>query len=296
MARTYIQDLEEISAVFPGIPPKERDALLWRGIVDICNENDLLFMIGEARIVTEAAYKVGTIAVTGTALTLTGGVWDTTWEKRKIRIQGRDESYDVAAFGSATTATLSEAWLGDAASGLTYFMYRDTYPLPADCEMTKDLMLFDSTLKERIEFVDYAEFRAAKRESAVILGSPCAVVRRGINAAGRAEIEFGPRVPEAKRVYLLDYFRSPQRPASLTSAMTPPWPTAYEDVRVKRALSEYAHRKGHQRRFELKEAYDARIWDMTRKFDGGNEMRRRIRGTRSRSTNGLSIVARWTGN
>jgi hypothetical protein len=295
--RTYRQDLEEISAVFPTIGPGERDALLWRGIVDICNENDLSFLIGEARIVTEAPYKEGTVSVTngGTLVTVTGGVW-AVWQQRKIKIQGRDEIYDVSIVNSMNTLTLAEPWLGETKSGLSYILFRDTYELPADCELTKELLLFDVTQRDQVDFVDYAEFRQAKAQAGGgLLGIPCAVARRGVNSSGRAEIEFGPRVPDSERVYQLDYFRSPQKPASLDASMNPTWPTAFEDVRVKRALYEYAMRKGHQRRFELKEQYEARIWDMVRKFDGGNEMRRRIRGTRSNTRRGLTITARWAG-
>ena len=294
MARTYIQDLEEISAVFPQIGPGERDALLWRGIVDICNENDFSFLIGEAKIVTEAPYKTGTITATknSTAITLASGTWDTTWTNRKIKIQGREEPFSIASFGSTTTATIADNWLGATASSLTYFMYRDVYTLPADCELTKELLLYDTVYRDQVDIVDYALFRARKRETGVILGIPCEIARLGVTAAGLAQIEFGPLVPDSEKVYQLDYFRSPQKPALITNGMNPAWPTAYEDVRVKRALWQYANRKGHPRRFEFEEQYRARIWDMKRKFDGGNEMRRRIHGTRRRASNSWNIHAR----
>jgi hypothetical protein len=296
MARTYKQDLEEFGAVFPGAGPRERDSELWRAVLDICNENDLLFMIGEARIVTEAPYTTGTLAVTNdsTAVVLTGGAWTTTWSNRKLKIQGRDEVYNVSAIGTATTCTLAEKWLGATDSGLTYQMFRDVYDLPADCEMSKEVLLYDTVLKDRVEFIDYQDFRREKRELGVILGTPCTVTRLGV-VSGKAQIEFGPYVPSEARVFQLDYFRSPQKPAAITDPMSPAWPTAFEDVRVKRALANYADKKGHQRRFEFREKYDRRVWEMVRKFDGGNEMKRRIQGTRVTSRGGFRINARWTG-
>lgn len=292
MPRTYLQDLEQISEVFPGMGQGQRDAKLWRAIVDICNENDLSFMIGEGRITVEAPYKTGTVQIVGTTATLTGGTWDTTWTGRKIRAQGREESYTIASFPTTTTATLTESWPGSTDAGLTYFIYRDVYPVPADCELTKELLLFDPVHKVQIAIVDYAEFRAQKRQQGVILGIPTEVARIGLTAAGLPQIEFGPCVPDSARVYLLDYYRSPQKPATRNSPMSPAWPTAFEDVRVKRVLWEVGFAKGHPRRFEFEESYKRRIWEMRTRFDGGNEMRRRVRGTYRRSFSGMTIHAR----
>jgi hypothetical protein len=117
------------------------------------------------------------------------------------------------------------------------------------------------------------------------------VARKGLNATGIPEIEFGPQIPSSATTYLLDYYRSPQKPVAITSPVTPIWPEAFEDVKVLRALWKYADKKGHARRFEWEKRYKDRIWLMTTEFDGGNEMRRRMRNTGNGERSGIGLVA-----
>lgn len=287
--------MNEIRGYFPAIPPNECDALLWRSIVDICNENDLAFMIGEGVINVEAAYSTGTVNPTNgsAALVGVGTVWDPAWQGRKISIAG-GAPYTVTING-ALTATLDRPYVdGVTTTGLKYVIYRDVYPLPSDCEFSKDALLFDPLRPGlRIAMVDYMEFRRTKRQAfnGVVPGIPCEVARIGMTSAGLAQIEFGPQVPSAAQSYLLDYYRSPQKPAAITNSVTPIWPEAFEDVKVLRALWKYADRKGHARRFEWQKNYKDRIWLMTTAFDGGNEMRRRLRNTRARAEAGINVFA-----
>jgi hypothetical protein len=285
-----------------GMGENELESLTWRSVQDICAENDLAFMIGEGRIQTEESYDTGTVAVTdaGTGITLTDGTWVTTWTKRRIRIQGATEFYDISTFGSTTTATMGTAWQGDTESGLTYEMYRDIYSMPADCAYSKELLLWDVTNGRRIEFVDYPEFRENKRTILSVTGEPTEATRLGVITSGSdvlAQIEFGPEAPASSRTILLDYYKSPTKPATISTALSPGWPAAFDDVIWLRTIWKYADQRGHPRRFECEQKYKRRIFELNAKFDGGNEMRRRLRASAEKRTRpGLVVGARWTGS
>jgi hypothetical protein len=290
--RTFQDDMNEIRGYFPSIPPNECETVLWRAILDIANENDLAFMIGEAKIRTESTYSTGTVNVTNGLVAITGvaTVWVAGWTGRRISIAG-SEPYGIALTG-AGTANLDTAYLGATAADLKYIIFKDIYTLPADCEFSKEALLYDPLYYQMVDFVDYLEFRRNKSEAltGTVSGIPTEVARIGLTAAGLSQIEFGPLVPNTATTYMLDYYRSPQKPAAITSPVTPIWPEAFEDVKVLRALWKYADKKGHARRFEWEKRYKDRIWLMTTAFDGGNEMRRRMRITHAPSRGGINLA------
>lgn len=299
MPRTYADYMNEVKRheVCRGIAPNELDALTWRGIVDIAAENDLAFLIGEGRINTEASYSTGTVAVTngGTSLTFTDATLVTTWTNRRIRIEGRTEPYDVATIPTTATATLSQAFQGDTDSGLAFEIYRDVYPMPTDCEFSKELLLWDVTNGRRIEFVDYPEFREKKRASLAATGEPTEAARIGLTAAGVPQIELGPLAPSAARTILIDYYKSPVKPATTATSLSPLWPIAFENAIWERVIWKYAETRGHPRRLEAEQKYKRTIFNLNAKFDGGNEMRRRLRASASMRGGSFVVGARWTG-
>lgn len=112
---------------------------------------------------TEASYNTGTLLLTpGSAdVTLTGGTWVIGWStspsSRRIAIQGRYETYGITITG-ANTGTLDAPWIGDALPAATYTMWRDTYPLPADCGFAKLMALYDPEQGFRLVFNNQATF------------------------------------------------------------------------------------------------------------------------------------------
>jgi len=264
---------------------------VWRAITDIATEENLAFMIGDAKLVTEANYATGTLAIAGGVnVTLSGGLWDAAWTKRQIVIQGRGERYGITITG-AGTGTLDSTWQGTTTTGLTYRMFRDTYSLPSDCAFGKEIVLFDVAANVPMEFVDYETFTHDRQERrwSSTAGIPTGIARGGLDSSGLPQLVFDPP-PGSARVYNLSYFRSPKRPALVTSALDPPWPDDFHDVIPLRAAEEWAARKGHPRRAEMRERLKPRMRKMRAAFDGGNELRRRLGGASERG-----VITLWGG-
>lgn len=299
MPRTIADYMNEVQSheVCRGIGPNDCEELTWKSVKDICSEHDLAFMIGESRVQTEASYNTGTVAVTNgnTAIALTGGTWSAGWTNRRIRIKGRTEFYDITVTGAAA-GTLGTAWQGATGTGLTYEMYRDIYSMPSDCDFAKEVLLWDVTNGRKIDLVDYAEFRETKRESLGVTGDPTEAARLGLTAAGLAQIELGPLAPASARTILVDYYKKPTKPTALNQSLSPLWPEPFEEVIWLRTIWKYADRRGHPRRFECQQRYDRAIFNLNAKFDGGNEMRRRLRTSADTRRGGMTLGARWTGS
>lgn len=275
--RKFSDYMAELREWFSQIDPGECSDRIWRAIVDIANEENLAFLIGESKLVTEAAYSTGTVSVTAgsTAITLTSGTWDPTWTKRQIIISGRGERYGVTITG-ATTGTLADAWQGTTLTGLSYRMFRDTYSLPSDCEFGKEIVWYDTAIFSPLDFTDYETFTQDRQDFRSARASiPVEITRGGLDSNGLPQIIFDPP-PGSARVYNLTYYRSPQRPANLDTALSPPWPDGFHDVIALRAGWEWADRRSHPRRVELRDRYRSRMRQMRSAYDGGNELRRRL--------------------
>lgn len=296
MPRTYGDYMKEVGRIFPQIGPGERDDLVWKAIKDICNENDLSFMIAEGRIVTEPEYDTGTVAVTsgGTAVTLTGGTWTIGWENRKIVIEGQPEVYDITIPASTTAGVLGAAWEGDTDSGLTYRMFRDKYAVPSTCEFSKELLIWDTDNDRKMDIVDFLAFQREKRSAEFSGGTPTCVARVDLTAAGVPQLVFGPDVPSEKIVYTIDFYKKPTKPANAAASLSPAWPDAFERVIWERAIWQYADAKSHPRRFEFEQRYKKSIFAMNAKFNGADEMSRRVARTVRRGS-GISVRVRYNG-
>lgn len=86
-----------------------------------------------------APYTTGTVAVAigGTAVTLTGGTWDSTMDRRGFRVTGRNEFY-AFTFLTSTTGTLDRAYEGPTVTAAGYSIFQNIYQLPSDCRMLDD--------------------------------------------------------------------------------------------------------------------------------------------------------------
>lgn len=271
--------ISAVGEIFPGISPVEKELAVWQAISDICDENDLAFMIADppGKIILEASYNTGTVQATNgsPSIVLTGGSWTTTWTNRKIRIKGQNEPYLISSFGSTTTATLSENWQGASGSALTYTIYRDVYAVPSDCALSKELLIWDTKNQRRIDLLDLPYFLERKRSFLGIVGTPIEAARVGLTSGAVPQLMFGYEAPSAANVLLLDYYKSPTKPTPVQS-LSPAWPSRFERVIWERAIWKHADKKGHSRRFEFEGRYRDSMYQMLKKFNGGNEMSRRI--------------------
>jgi hypothetical protein len=270
--------MADVRSYFPHIQDGECQALVWKAILLIHGEESLPFMVAEpaARIVTAASYSTGTITITGgVTVALTDGVWDPAWTGRKIIIGGRSERYAITITGAAA-GTLSETFLGSDTTDLTYTIFKDIYELPSDCEIAKEIVVFDVNRKRELDLVDYEALVFERESNSARPGQPLRAARVGITSTGTSQLIFDPP-PSSVMPFLVPYYRSPTKPANLTAPLNPPWPEAFHDVIAMRAVAEYADRKGHPRRLEFRNRYRVRMRRLRSSVDGGSELRRRLR-------------------
>lgn len=283
MPRTFGNDCDELKDAFTAIGDLEAQSLIWQATKDLHNEHPWSFCLKEGRIVTEASYAEGTVAITKntTAMVLTGGTWDAAWTNRRITLEGRSEPYDVASF-LAGSGTLSQNFIGETLTAGTYEIWREIYSLPSDAELGQVLVFLDPQRMSLIRMRDFV-VQTVRSAYGYHVGSPWSASFVGMDsAAGNVypKVRFDPP-PKDVEVYLLWYFQKPTKPASLTLGYSPIWPDAYDDLRVRRAKWQYAAnpRHPHWKEKDLKHEYYERLFDAKRQFDGGNAIDRMIQTT-----------------
>jgi hypothetical protein len=89
------------------------------------------------RVVTNAPYSTGTVAVSSGVVTLNGGSFTTagvtTGTAKHWTLRCGDRSYPLGSYASATLVTLGSQFSGlNVAAGTAYTLYRALYPLPSD--------------------------------------------------------------------------------------------------------------------------------------------------------------------
>jgi len=282
---TFGDHVRQLQEVYPQCESHLAESLVWQAAMHVYGEHHWTFLLKEDRVVTEAPYSTGTIAVTNkdTAMTLTGGTWDATWTQRRMLIGPRFEPYDMATV-LAGSGTLSRAYQGDTDAAATYTIYRDTYSMPLDCDYGRTYFILDPTRGRIIRMKDFGTFqqRAATRLSTASQSSLLGVwaTRVALDATtGVPTIRFDP-YPSDVSVFPVIYFAGPTKPTAYTQAITPLFPQSHEDIIWRRALWLYAEFKRRWReRDQLRAIYYDRYFDAVKQFDGGNEMERYIRGT-----------------
>lgn len=233
---------------------------------------------------TEAQYRTGTVAVSngGTSVTLTSGTWTTSWatapSMRRIVIAGRPEPYDVSLFGSTTSATIADPWIGDTVTAATYRLYRDVYALPADCGFTKVMALYDPDQRCRLHFYNQPRFIETRAEEPGLTSTPeCfTLVNQSSESTPRQQIQFYP-APDTVRTYHGWYFRRPDLLTSEGSFFD--WPEEFEDMLWVLAAIEY-YNQPMRYSPRLRDAYKLQYSDMFSRMksemDGQNAMESQI--------------------
>ena len=121
----------------------------------------------DARLLTQAPYSTGTVAVaSGSAsVTGTGTAWNTNNDfgvksvraGGKILFDGDETVYEVSAVGSDGALTLTDVYIGSTLTAGTYQYFEDEYALASDFLRPLDKARFDA--RGEIEIMDRREFR-----------------------------------------------------------------------------------------------------------------------------------------
>lgn len=131
---TYFDVVEHlITASFGGPQDAEQRDIrtaVQRAYSELTQIRDWPFYSTHSRIITSLPYKTGTVEVSGSTVTLSGGTWPSWALHAHIRvgnIVGR-----IGAVSSSTVATLDLPFAYNIQAGSVYTLYRIMYPLPAD--------------------------------------------------------------------------------------------------------------------------------------------------------------------
>ncbi len=242
---------------------------------------------------TEAEYNTGTIAITEntSSVALTDGAWVVSWgthpSMRRMEIEGRDEPYDVTVFGSTTSATLADTYVGDTLTEGTYRLYRDQYPLPTDCGYTKLMALYDPTRRAgddgRLWFFPQPRFVRERSMRPCATGTPqCfTFMQQTSETPPRPQLQLYP-APDEVFVYHGWYFRRP--PVMTLDAEYPDWPAEFDDMHwLQAAIDHYGSARFFSRRYldHFKTMYAALFRRMKQEMDGQTAMDKEIEGSRT---------------
>lgn len=282
------------------IGPNEARKRINDAYIKSCQENSWAHLLKRFTLQTEPPYNTGTIAVSpsGTAVTLTGGTWVTSWatapSMRRMEIQGRREPYDVTVFPTTTSATIADPYPGTVAiTAGAYNLYRDTYPLPSDCGYAKIMALYDPSQRSdiryptdrgRLLFYNQSTFLRQRAAQNTLTGIPYCftMMQQTTETPPRPQFQLWP-APSDVRVYHGWYFR---RPAIMASdAAYPDWPEEFEDMIWLQAGIDFFSQPGRHFSQRYMDLYKVKKSEAFRKMktemDGQAAMEADIQGTKS---------------
>lgn len=295
MARTFAQFAAKLQEEIVTLTPAKARQLINDAYIKNCEQHPWAHLLKKFTLQTEAEYGTGTIAISEntSSATLTGGAWVVAWgtspSMRRMEIEGRDEVYDVSSFGSTTTVTLTDTYVGDDLTVGTYNLFRDTYPLPTDCGYTKLMALYDPERRAgddgRLWFYPQPKFIRYRQSDPKSTGTPqCfTFVQQTTETPPRPQLWMWP-APDEVRTYHGWYFR---RPAVMAAdGDYPDWPAEFEDmIWIQAALDYYSSPIRFSQRFmaHFKVLYAEWFRKMKTEMDGQTAMDKEIEGTSSDS-------------
>lgn len=193
-------------------PKSERNAR--RAVLDAWNEmrRHWTYFYSTYRISTVAPYLTGTVAYdhTGGAverqLTLTGGTWPT-WAADGV-VGFNNDTYSVASRISDTVLRLAVNSNpgADTASGLSYQLWRDTYPLPVDFVSMGEVSN-DTTV---LNYSTPGDIVARQRSSSTPGSLSCFTIKGDPRRYGALAIQFLP-APDSAASVNFSYQRRPRQ-------------------------------------------------------------------------------------
>lgn len=177
---------------------------------ELASAHDWSWLHHEDTLSLEASYSEGTISVSegSTAVTLTGGTWNTGWTNREILIGTELYSITVA---TTSTGTLARAAV-KAASGSTYIMFRRKYSLAARMRSGVEFSTF-STAPQPIDIVSPERYGIYALETLSPRDPPIVVCFTDQDSGSVSQVKFWPPPQNAGSVY----YSGTRDPANLTA-------------------------------------------------------------------------------
>ncbi len=293
MARTFVQHSAKLMEEVHSFTVAKARQGINDAYIRLCEMHPWQHLLKRFTLQTEAEYSTGTIAITEntSSVVLTDGAWVVSWgtapSTRRMEISGRDEPYDVTVFGSTTTATLADTYIGaDLLTG-TYNLFRDTYPLPTDCGYTELMALYDPTNRAgddgRLWFFPQPRFVRELMADPLSTGIPACFtfMQMTTETPPRPTLRLYP-APDGVYAYHGWYFR---RPALLSAdGDYPDWPAKFDDmIWIQACIDHYGSPMHYSTRFldHYKTMFAGLFRRMKQEMDGQTAMDKEIEGTRS---------------
>lgn len=290
-----------LASMIPGMDAGEQRRRINNAYVNEAMCHPWSFLLKRWTLQTEAAYATGTVNPTngGTSLTLTGGTWVTSWttspSNRRIAMQGSITPYDLTISGAAA-GTIADPWIGATTATASYSMWRDTYPLPADCGYGKLMALYDPELGFKIDNKNQSIFLRELMLQPSLVGIPelLMIVNQTSEAPPRPQFRMWP-APATVRAYHGFYFRRPD--FMTTDATYPDWPYEFQAmIPLSAAIAHYSTPRFHSDKYLrlFKPDYADLFARAVKAFDGDSAIDVQIEdvftgaGSRGRSN------ARWS--
>jgi hypothetical protein len=286
MALTAAQHIAELTKRFPLCGPREAEETFFYAFQEVVREHPWPWCIAESRIVTDEEYMDGTVAVTNGSLSVTGtgttwvASWATAPSMRRIIIEGRSEAYLVSSIAGAGSLTLANSWVGASGSALDYRMFRDIYALPSNCGFGGEYILIDPENQRAIKLKNYGTMIDRMIPNYGTTDLVQWASRVALTSTGIPQLQLYPP-PSDQQVFIVLYFRSATKPASLTAPLDPLFPADCESLIWKRMLAEFAKDPRHKRSDwrDFQNEYDDALLTAKGRYDGGNELDVRLQTT-----------------
>lgn len=280
---TFAEQAKKLTGYIPGIDAGEARRRINIAYINECMGHSWAHLLKRWTLQTEASYATGTLAVTNgsTAVTLTGGTWVTSWttspSQRRMTIQGRVETYEITITG-ANTGTLGDPWIGADNAAASYAMWRDTYPLPADCGYAKLMALYDPEQHFRLGLLGQSNFLRFYNDAPGLVTMPEILMmsNQSTEAPPRPLFQIYPAAATV-RAYHGWYFRRPDYIAS--DAAYPDWPFDFQDmIWLSATIEHYSTPRFHSEKYLrlFKPTYADMFERMVKEMDGNSAIDRQI--------------------
>ena len=133
--RTWGQINFELTKEFPGLDPELLIGYIGTAYRRILDHLPWKGLESGAWLIVKGIHNAGSVALTKglAAIAGTGTGWSSEVDGRKFRVAGQSTWYTFT-YVSPTSGTLDRAYEGEDATAAGYFIYQDTYYLPANCK------------------------------------------------------------------------------------------------------------------------------------------------------------------
>lgn len=200
LSRTGVDTYDKIRGIIADVYTRE-----------IPEKFDWPFLMASSSITIDAEVHGGTVTMnTGdTTAVLSSSTFPTSCVGWKIKFAGNDTAYDVIAYLSTTSLTISPAlWGSQNLSSTSYSLYRDIYPLASDFDRFPKpggIYKWSGGRKQILPEVQYANY--VNDEYQATAGTPSKTRLVSVNTAGCQQVEFIPP-PRTSQVFGYDYIKS----------------------------------------------------------------------------------------